>query len=102
VATGTLVSRELSIIPEPFNNRLYGRLTSIPSCFTSDVRGLHKNILMEAYFMYPVDNFLCAAHTSNSPALHNPDGLQVWTPESGTHYCTPEDGHTNARNMLSQ
>jgi hypothetical protein len=27
---------------------------------------------------------------------------QVWTPESGTHYCTPEDGHTNARNMLSQ
>jgi hypothetical protein len=43
-----------------------------------------------------------AAHTANSPALHNPDGLQVWTPESGTHYCTPEDWHTNARNMLSQ
>jgi hypothetical protein len=43
-----------------------------------------------------------AAHTTNSPALHNPDGFQVWTPESGTHYCTPEDGHTNARNMLGQ
>jgi hypothetical protein len=28
--------------------------------------------------------------------------FQVWTPESGTHYCTPEDGHTNARNMLRQ
>jgi hypothetical protein len=28
--------------------------------------------------------------------------FQVWTPESGTHYCTPEDGYTNARNMLSQ
>jgi hypothetical protein len=40
--------------------------------------------------------------THNSPALHNLDGLQVWTPESGTHYSTPEDGHTNARNMLSQ
>jgi hypothetical protein len=47
-------------------------------------------------------HFLCAAHTTNSSALHNPDGLQVWTQESGTHYCTPEDGHTNARNMLSQ
>jgi hypothetical protein len=43
-----------------------------------------------------------ASYTTNSSALHNPEGLQVWTPESGTHYCTPEDGHTNARNMLSQ
>jgi hypothetical protein len=28
--------------------------------------------------------------------------FQVWTPKSGTHYCTPDDGHTSARNMLSQ
>jgi hypothetical protein len=21
--------------------------------------------------------------------------FQVWTPESGTHYCTPDDGHTD-------
>jgi hypothetical protein len=28
--------------------------------------------------------------------------FQVWTPKSGTHYYTPEDGHTSARNMLSQ
>jgi hypothetical protein len=47
-------------------------------------------------------HFLRAAYTTNSSALHNPDGLQVWTPESGTHYCTPEDEHNNARNMLSQ
>jgi hypothetical protein len=26
----------------------------------------------------------------------------VWTPKSGTNYCTPEDGHTSARNILSQ
>jgi hypothetical protein len=28
--------------------------------------------------------------------------FQVWTPESGTHYCTPDDGRASARNMLSQ
>jgi hypothetical protein len=28
--------------------------------------------------------------------------FQVWTPESGNHYCTPDDGHNSARNMLSQ
>jgi hypothetical protein len=28
--------------------------------------------------------------------------FQVWTPKSGTHYFTPDDGHTCARNMLSQ
>jgi hypothetical protein len=26
-----------------------------------------------------------ATHTTNSPALHNSDGLQFWTPESGSH-----------------
>jgi hypothetical protein len=30
-------------------------------------------------------HFHHAAHTTNSSALHNPDGLHVWTPESGTH-----------------
>jgi hypothetical protein len=28
--------------------------------------------------------------------------FKVWTPKSGTHYCTPDDGHNSARNMLSQ
>jgi hypothetical protein len=28
--------------------------------------------------------------------------FQVWTPKRGTHYCTPDDGHTSARNMLSE
>jgi hypothetical protein len=28
--------------------------------------------------------------------------FHVWTAKSGTHYCTPDDGHTIARNMLSQ
>jgi hypothetical protein len=28
--------------------------------------------------------------------------FQVSTPKSGTHYCTPDDGHSSARNMLSQ
>jgi hypothetical protein len=37
---------------------------------------------------------MCVLHTGSDPALHNLDSLQVWTPESGTHYCTPEDGHT--------
>jgi hypothetical protein len=32
-----------------------------------------------------LDHFLCAAYTTNCLALHNPDGLQVSTPESGTH-----------------
>jgi hypothetical protein len=27
--------------------------------------------------------------------------FQVWTPKSGTHDCTPDEGHTCARNMLS-
>jgi hypothetical protein len=39
---------------------------------------------------------------SNSPAQHNPEGLHVWTPESGTHYFITDDGHTGAQNMLSQ
>jgi hypothetical protein len=42
---------------------------------------------------------LCSTH--NSPALHNLDGLQVWSPESGTRYFTPEDGHKCSKNVES-
>jgi hypothetical protein len=28
--------------------------------------------------------------------------FQVWTPEGGTHYCTPDYGRADAQNMLSQ
>jgi hypothetical protein len=28
--------------------------------------------------------------------------FQVRTPKRGIHYCIPDDGHTGARNMLSQ
>jgi hypothetical protein len=30
-------------------------------------------------------HFLRAAYTTNSPALHTPADLQVWTPETGIH-----------------
>jgi hypothetical protein len=33
---------------------------------------------------------------------HNSRFFPVWTPKGGTHYCTPDDGHASARNMLSQ
>jgi hypothetical protein len=85
-----LLSQHVSSISMPiFRSTIeYRFLVSRPGKPT----GLCSAVLLE----------VCAAYTTNSPALQNPDGLQVWTPESGTHYCTPEDGHTNARNTLSQ
>jgi hypothetical protein len=40
---------------------------------------------VSSIIMPQLGHFLRAAYTTNSFALHNPDGLQVWTPESGTH-----------------
>jgi hypothetical protein len=63
-----------------------------------------SSIIMPIYrsTLVSTGHFHRAGYTSNSSALHNSDGLQVWSPESGTHQCTPEDEHNNARNMLSK
>jgi hypothetical protein len=44
----------------------------------------------------------CTVHTSNGTAQHTQDGFPGLDTKSGTQYCTPDDGHNCARNMLSQ
>jgi hypothetical protein len=68
--------------------------TSMPirSTIVSSVFGVQiwkkKNVSGEIWSTGVV---CCSAHFS----------FQVWTPESGAHYCLP-DAHTSARNMLRQ